>query len=156
MKIKKIKQAIGIVGNVVDSLDATGENDVPNVKAVNSQLNKVIKINDSDLLMSSDNFIEIVPLVGSNYAPYGNSYYYKVGTKVHVHLGLSNLTANDSNVIYNLPDGFKPWTTMSAVGTGSGLDDIVAAQISKGGEIRVYPSKSYALFDFEFDVFKEQ
>lgn len=36
MKIKKIKQAIGIVGNVVDSLDATGENDVPNVKAVNS------------------------------------------------------------------------------------------------------------------------
>lgn len=38
MKIKKVRNAVGIVGNVVDSLKATGVNDVPTVNAIKGKV----------------------------------------------------------------------------------------------------------------------
>ena len=32
---------------------------------------------------------QVTPTVGSNYEHYGNTYYYKVGSRVHVHVGIS-------------------------------------------------------------------
>lgn len=109
--------------------------------------------NDQNLKLTQSNIISITPLVGSNYEAYGNCYYYKVGTRVHVHLGLSDLTPNDANVVFKLPEGFRPLTLVTAVGVGQGLDENVSIQLSLYGDITVYTKSIYALFDFEFDAF---
>lgn len=49
MKIKKIKQAVGLVGNIVDTLNATGDSDVPNAKTIKKALKNVQNISNKDL-----------------------------------------------------------------------------------------------------------
>lgn len=127
-----------------------------NAETFNNNFNEVNKVNvknDASLLMSSNDVIPITPLVGSNYGNYGNSYYYKKGTKVHVHLGLSGLTANTSNTVFQLPEGYRPQTIMPIHGLGQGMGYPIAGQVSGSGTINVYPEKGYAIFDFEFEAF---
>ena len=113
-----------------------------------------ISINDSSLLVDKTNIIPIIPLVGSNFGNYGNSYYYKIGSKVHVHLGLSSLTAKTNNNIFTLPEGYRPKDAIAGTGVGGALSEITSYQVWNTGAITVYPqSTGYVLTDFEFDAF---
>lgn len=120
---------------------------------VEDAIGEVNKINDANLLMSSSDVIPITPTTGSNYGNYGNSYYYKKGTKVHVHLGLSGLTPNASSVVFTLPEGYRPKDIPPIIGLGQGVNEIIGGQVQGYGEIMIYPTSQYALFDFEFDAF---
>ena len=125
-----------------------------NAENLNNNFNEVNKVNvknDASLLMSSSDIIPITPKAGSNYSTYGNSYYYKKGTRVHVHLGLQGLTPNASNVVFEFPEGYRPKNVMSIIGLSQGVNDIIGGQAH--GYIQIYPTHEYALFDFEFDVF---
>ena len=96
---------------------------------------------------------QVTPTVGSNYELYGNTYYYKVGSRVHVHVGIS-INAQSYTVIFTLPVGFRPKTMLGFVGVGSGLDNFAGLQIKADGKITVIAKNGYVLADMEFDTFE--
>ena len=109
------------------------------------------KYNDASLL--HQNYIDITPIVGSNYAGYGNSWYYKKGTKVHIHIGVQGLTANTSNQITTLPKGFIPKSPIAVLGVGAGFQDIAYCQINNDGVMTLQSSSTYGLIDVEYDAY---
>lgn len=97
---------------------------------------------------------QVTPTVGSNYEMYGNTYYYKVGSRVHVHVGIS-INAQTYTTILTLPVGFRPKTMLGFVGVGSGLDNFAGLQIGTDGSIATIAKNGYVIADMEFDTFEE-
>ena len=104
--------------------------------------------------INGGDIIEITPLEGSNYNNYGNTYYYKVGSIVYLHIGMSGLVAGSSNTIYTLPSGYRPRGYASGYGVSDNLSSTAAAQISSDGTITIRPSSRYALIDMSFVSFQ--
>ncbi|MBP5170326.1 MAG: hypothetical protein ILP14_14180 [Oscillospiraceae bacterium] len=97
----------------------------------------------------------MTPSVGSTYSTYGGLYYYKVGTKVHVNVGLQGLpnTSYTANNVGTLPAGYRPSHQVSAVcagGTGSSYAQVI---VTTQGTIAVYTNQQYVNGQIEFDVF---
>lgn len=129
--------------------------------------NKIIQLSDgtnnlyperpknvASLVKSTSEAITITPSTGSNYSGYGNSYYYKEGTKVHVHLGLQGLSTNwTGNSIITLPTGYRPRSQLAFVGVGGSVSAISTCLISPSGAVNVYGSTQYSSVDCEYDVF---
>lgn len=112
------------------------------------------KINDASLGLNEKKIIEIIPLIGKNHAGLGNSYYYKIGTRVHIHLGINTAVAT-RNHIYTLPEGFRPRNNMCVWGGGSDGVKLEESYIEFYTDGKIYantPSK-FILADIEYDVF---
>lgn len=120
----------------------------------NGEFEEFVNVENEPTLENINQLINITPLKGSNYNGYGNSYYYKKGSTVYVHLGLSNLTVNTLEVVYTLPVGHRPNQPISFLGVGENLTQIVCGQIIPNGEIKIQSPSSYALLDFCFKAFK--
>lgn len=58
----------------------------------------------------------IKPNIGYNYDAYGNSYYYMIGSRVHIHIGINRLTENQNNTITTLPENFRPNSPVASSG----------------------------------------
>lgn len=97
---------------------------------------------------------QVTPTVGSNYELYGNTYYYKVGSRVHVHVGIS-INTQSYTAIFTLPVGFRPKTMLGFVAVGSGLDNFAGLQIDPSGPVTTIAKNGYVLADMEFDTFEE-
>ena len=95
----------------------------------------------------------VTPTVGSNYELYGNTYYYKVGSRVHVHVGIS-INVQTYTTIFTLPVGFRPKTMLGFVAPGSGLDNFAGLQIQPDGKIVTIAKNGYVIADMEFDTFE--
>ena len=115
-------------------------------------ISKEFKINDNNIVLDSSNVIQFTPTSGSAYSTYGNCYYYKKGSRVHVHIGISGLTANTVTGIYTLPEGFRPNHFISSTGMGASMAGISAIQIDSNGGIAVRSPQAYALIQIDFDV----
>ena len=96
---------------------------------------------------------QVTPTVGSNYELYGNTYYYKVGSRVHVHVGIS-INVQTYTTIFTLPVGFRPKTMLGFVALGSGLDNFAGLQIGTDGSIATIAKNGYVIADMEFDTFE--
>ena len=98
--------------------------------------------------------VAITPTGCSNYDNYGNSYYYKRGNQVFVHIGVKGLTPNTPTDIFSLPSGYRPYTNYVAVG-GGGESYLATSFISiyTNGGIRITSSDHYAIIDGCFTVF---
>lgn len=94
--------------------------------------------------------ISFTPTSGSAYSSYGNCWYAKDGFTVHVHIGISGLTANTSTNIFTVPEGFRPKTLTVATGNGSSISTLARARISTAGVITVYSASTSALIDAIF------
>ena len=119
---------------------------------VNANEVQTIGINDATVLANITTKA-ITPTAGSNYSGYGNSFYYKIGTRVHVHLGLQGLTANTSQNVATMPSGYKPAGTFAIIGLGGSQSEIIGGQQYEGGTISIRPASQYALFDYEYDAY---
>lgn len=97
----------------------------------------------------------ITPNTGSNYSSYGESYYYKKGTRVHVHLGLQGLTAASANSIITLPSGYRPRNQVAFKGIGGTALSNSTMLITSAGVVTVYPEsgQTYACVDADFDAY---
>ena len=139
------KNGVGIMGKydplVGGDLQVRGKN-----------VSKEFKINDNNIVLDSSNIIPITPTSGSNYSAYGDCYYYKKGSRVHVHIGISGLTANTVTGIYTLPEGFRPNHFISSAGMGGSMANISTIQIDSNGGIAVRSPQQYALIQIDFDV----
>lgn len=120
-------------------------------------LETITATNNADVNLSESDIIPIEPFEGdtwNNYENWGNSYYYKKGTRVHIHLGLHDLTANSANNIYLLPEGYRPRTIFSGIGQGQQTISTGTVNIGATGGVVVYGTTQYFLGDFEFDTFE--
>lgn len=88
----------------------------------------------------------------SNYSSYGNSYYEKAGNVVHVHIGVSGVTANTVTAIYTLPSGYRPTSKVFGHGTGGTSDNIGYMDITTAGVISVRSSSGYIGADVTYFV----
>lgn len=87
----------------------------------------------------------------SNYENYGNSYYYKVGTRVHIHLGLK-IDTKEYTSIFILPEGYRPYSSVNFIGFGgSGLSSC-GVSISPSGNMSVQTQAGYGSIDLDFDA----
>lgn len=90
------------------------------------------------------------PTSGSSYSNYGGCYYEKYGRVVHVHVGVSGLTANTATVIYTLPSGYRPSSTVFAHGTGGAWNNIGYVEIYSDGRISARSQGTYCGADITF------
>ncbi len=110
--------------------------------------------NNATLKLEDKDIIAIEPLVGQNHPNLGNSYYYKIGTRVHIHLGINLKTATRSKV-YNIPEGFRPKGAVSAWGGGADgmVPDKSFAELYDSGDIWVKSDTKFTILDMEYDAF---
>ena len=95
---------------------------------------------------------EITPTNATAYSTYGNCYYERHGSIVHVHIGVSGLTANTATIIASLPSAIIPSTKILACGMGGSFTLGVICRIETNGSVQVYSEGTYALADFVYMV----
>lgn len=66
----------------------------------------------------------------SNYNGYGNCYYYKIGSRVHIHIGVK-VDTTQSVTIYILPTQYLPITALGCVGIGASMSTYTTLQITE-------------------------
>lgn len=111
------------------------------------------EINNPNLLLTDKDIITFTPDVGSYHEPYGGCFYYKIGTRVHLHIGIQGLTAKTNNEIFTLPVGFRPKVRTPFISIDTGLADECAGLIRDTGEIVIYAEYGFASADVEYDAF---
>lgn len=122
------------------------------LKEVNSSINSLNSSLTNSLPTSA--IVPITPTGCSNYANYGNSYYYKRGNQVFIHIGVQGLTPNSQTDVFTLPSGYRPYANFCAVGQGG--ESYLATSfmsIFSNGIIRITSSDHYAVIDGCFTVF---
>ena len=103
--------------------------------------------------IKSENIVYFTPTNAnvSNYEGYGNCYYYRVGSRVHLHIGVK-IDTTKMELIYILPTGYKPITALGYVGIGASMSSYATIQITTNGGLNIYSSSGYALIDCEYDT----
>jgi len=92
---------------------------------------------------------------GTPYSSNGGCWYYKIGTRVHVHLAVSGLSANSSTNLYTMPSGYRPISGSILAGCAVGGTNAGGCYITANGVIYGWTARStgIATFDFDYDAF---
>lgn len=137
----------------LEIIQEEGEATTENVYSAIAVKNIVEKINktklDSSIMTQINSFANEAV---TNYSGYNNSYYYKHGSKVHIHLGIK-IDTTEFITIFTMPEGFRPKSLTGALGIGSSPINFVGIQIDTIGRIQTQTSNGYCNADIEFDVF---
>lgn len=145
-----VKLEVGEVATpcVPDSKDAI----ICKMKNEIDELNSNFKINNPNLLFDTSNIIYFTPTEGESYDFYGGCYYYKVGTKVYIHIGMK-IDVDNVTLIYTLPEGYRPNHLVGFIGFGSNaLEGVSKVQIEDNGKIKVYDGGGFVLIDIEYEA----
>lgn len=110
------------------------------------QLNRKLNVSASDI-------VSITPLAGQNYPNWGGCYYYKSGSRVHVHLGIQGLQANQVATVFVLPEAVHPKTRIFSVGPSGSFPGVSRTEIALDGGVNVTSNDSYAAADIEYDTY---
>ena len=92
---------------------------------------------------------------GEPYSNWGGVFYYKIGCRVHLHIGVSNLPNTDwtANALFTLPSGYIPSVAQQTTVLGQTNHDYSTVNVLTNGQVRAYGGTAYALADIEYDVF---
>ena len=90
---------------------------------------------------------------GAHYDSFGGCWYYKIGHRVRVHIGVSGLTANTTTVLWTLPQGYRPYSGIAFTGQSSVYSNYARCRVLENGEVRVNAVSTYAVAYIEFDAF---
>ena len=88
------------------------------------------------------------PTSGTSYANYGGCYYEKRNGIMHVHVGVSGLTANTTTTVYTLPSDVRPVSSVTSYGVGGSFSLGVLGRANAGGAIEIRSEGTYAQIDF--------
>ena len=153
--IIKAKQSAGVIATVIDGLNSTSATNALSAnqgRMLNEKISKASDINVSSLKLNSNIIQSFIPQQATSYESYGGCYYYKIGTKVHVHLGISVPDTATKN-IYTLPQGYRPYSRVGNSGCGSNVQNTGGIQIDTDGTIKAGSLEGYVLVDIEYDAF---
>lgn len=145
------------ITNIVSAVNETNTNigtlnnlQTENKTNIVSAVNEIIPKSH----ITKNDIVSFTPLAGTAYIFYGNCYYYRINNKVHIHLGLSNLTSNKNNPVFKMPSNLTPFSIMSGIGTASSQSSTVTINIYPDGTCYVNPiNDTYCLIDIEYDVY---
>jgi hypothetical protein len=106
----------------------------------------------------ASNLCDITPTVptlaaGSHHATYGGCWYYKIGHRVCVHIGVAGITANTTTTLWQMPAGYIPYSGIAVNGQGSGYNNVARARVTGTGAVIVNSSQAYATVYLEYDAF---
>lgn len=111
-----------------------------------------LAVNDASVLCT---ITPIVPTLnaGTHYATYGGCWYYKVGNRVRVHIGVDGITASTATVLWTMPVGYRPKDGIAFTGQGTGLGNVARCRVTGTGAVQVYSSQVRATAYCEYDAF---
>lgn len=116
------------------------------LKTMTDELNRKLNVSVSDI-------VNFTPLAGQNYPNWGGCYYYKSGSRVHVHLGIQGLPANTVATVFILPDIVHPKTRILSIGSSGSFPGVARVEISLDGGINVTSQDSYVAADIDYDTY---
>lgn len=119
---------------------------IPSLKEQLDELNRKLNVSVSDI-------VNFTPLAGQNYPNWGGCYYYKSGSRVHVHLGIQGLPANQVATVFVLPEAVHPKTRIFSVGSSGSFPGVARTEIALDGGINVTSQDTYAAADIEYDTY---
>ena len=97
--------------------------------------------------------VPFTPSGVSSYAGYGGCYYEKYGNVVHVHVGVSGLTAGGTDyAIFTLPSGYRPPSYVIAHGTGGSWGNLGYLDIRTDGIIHIRSAGTFCGVDITYLV----
>lgn len=92
------------------------------------------------------------PQTGASYSNYGGCYYEIWNKIIHIHIGVSGLTANTSNQIYTLPTAIKPYATIFTIGSSGGIGKYAIIETRGSGAVVAYPDNTYCGADIFYII----
>ena len=95
------------------------------------------------------NFLDFI----SPWTTLGGCWYYKVGTRVHLHIAVTGLTADTNTNICVMEGGFRPYGTIVAAGRGSTGSDFASMWVASNGTVTIRSTTTNAVVDIEYDAF---
>ena len=97
----------------------------------------------------------IVPSLdaGSHYSTYGGCWYYKIGHRVCVHIGVSGLTAKTQTTLWTMPVGYRPYSGIAVNGQSTTTANVARCRVTGTGEVRVHADSTNAMCYMEYDAF---
>ena len=128
-------------GLAIESVENMHDN-VPSLSELNRKLN-----------VSAADIVSFTSLAGQNYPNWGGCYYYKSGSRVHVHLGIQGLPANTVATVFILPDIVHPKTRILSIGSSGSFPGVARVEISLDGGINVTSQDSYVAADIDYDTY---
>ena len=121
--------------------------------AVNSGITaNDLAVNDASVLCTVTPTVPTLD-TGTHYTGVGGCWYYKIGHRVCVHVGVEGLTSGSTATLWYLPTGYRPLNHISVVGTGSSMTNYVRLRISPEGRVFVNANAASACVYIEFDAF---
>lgn len=90
---------------------------------------------------------------GTEMTSYGGVYYYKIGSRVHINIGVSGLSSNVAALLFTLPVGYRPNHTVGNIGTGSTIGNYGRVRVESNGEVSISANAAQACAYIDFDVF---
>lgn len=90
---------------------------------------------------------------GTSWSTLGGCWYYKIGSRVHLHIAVSGLTANTNTDVYTMSRGFRPYGTVVAAGRGSTGSDFASMWVASNGTVTIRSTTASAAVDVEYDAF---
>lgn len=140
-----------IIVNDLTSTSTTSALSANQGRILDETINKLKVMNNSELKINTDNYVFFNPQNVQNYENYGNCFYYKIGTKVHLHIGVHS-TEDVYYKIFTLPIGYRPSVKISSVGIGGALNQFGGIQIDSEGNVAIYPKGNYFTIDLEYEA----
>jgi len=152
-----------IVNNVLYKItQAVSAADIPLVVGTNCEVSQTITqqtmgINDVSLLLPTS--IRKVPTLNYGTIANNGTFYYKIGTRVHVNIAVTGLgSVSSAVVLFTLPEGYRPSNYIVYSGyTGSHKTASEAPKgfIGSSGTVTYDPTPSGVVYaSVEFDAFE--
>lgn len=91
---------------------------------------------------------------GSHSSAHGNCWYYKIGYRVYIHIGVTGLTSNTTTALWTLPQGYRPHSMVGNVGTGQNMTTYGRIRVTEAGVVNINANAASACGDIEFDAFQ--
>ena len=111
-----------------------------------------LDLNNASAFMPNSELNAVTPTAGENYNPFGGTWYFKRGSRVYVHIGVNNLTPNAGNIIFTLPEGYRPGYQYGCIGQGQTATSISGVVVATSGTVTVYGTTAYCCCDFDFET----
>lgn len=101
--------------------------------------------------------ISFTPAAGTSFVSYGSCWYSRIGKTVHLHVGLSDLTPETSQLIFTLPIGFRPITPVSIAGNGGTYYTAYSLlNVATDGKVLVSSVDEYSIADIVYPAVVEE
>ena len=91
---------------------------------------------------------------GTPYASYGGCYYEVCDNMVHIHIGISGLTAGGTTgtTVFTMPQGLRPSTDHISTGIGADRSKISNIYVNDSGAVSIYSQSTSAMCDIQYYI----